>query len=115
MSSLSSKEEKSLIREREKLLGELARLTLLIHGSYFERYSTCSRKGCECHKGKRHGPRAYVAERKDGRPKQHYIKKDQTEAVREGIGQYRRMLQITDRVSEINLELARAGRLSEKP
>ncbi len=115
MSTLSGKEERALVRERQKLLAELSRLSLIIHGSYFERYSTCSRPGCACHKGERHGPRAYVAERKNGRPKQHYVKKSQADAVREGIEQYRRMLQIADRISEINLELARAGRLDEKP
>lgn len=111
MSILSGKEERALVRERQKLLAELGQLSLLIHGSCFERYSTCGRPGCACHKGKRHGPRAYVAERKDGRPKQHYVRKDQVSAVRKGIEQYRRMLQIADRISEINLELARAGRL----
>jgi len=114
MSTLSGKEERSLLRERQKLLSDLSRLSLIIHGSYFERYSTCSRPGCACHEGKRHGPRAYVAGRASGKPRQHYVRKDQVSAVREGIEQYRLMLEIADRISEINLELARAGRLNEK-
>lgn len=112
---VSGRDEKALRRERQKLLAELARLPLIIHGSYFERYSTCSRPGCACHEGERHGPRAYIAERKDGRPRQHYVKQDQVSAVQEGIEQYRRLLVLADRVSEINLELARAGRLSAGP
>ena len=114
MSTLSGKEERALVRERQKLLEELTRLSLIIHGSYFERYSTCSRPGCACHKGERHGPRAYVAERKDGKPKQHYIRKSQVGVVKKGIEQYHLMLRIADRISGINLELARAGRLGEK-
>ena len=102
---------RSLLRERQGLLKELGQLSLIIHGSYFERYSTCSRPGCACHKGKRHGPRGYVAGRAGGKPRQYYVRKGQVRAVKEGLGQYRRMLEIADRISVINLELARAGRL----
>ncbi len=114
MSTLPGKEERLLLRERQKLLSELSRLSLLIHGSYFERYSTCRRLGCACHQGERHGPRAYVVGRAEGKPKQHYIRKSQAGAVRQGIEQHRRLLELADRISEINLKLARAGRLDEK-
>ncbi len=114
MSTLSGTRARSPRSERRKLLGELSGLSLLIHGSYFERYSTCSRSGCVCHQGKRHGPRAYVAERSDGKPKQHYVQKSQVNAVQNGIEQYHRMLQIADRVTEINLELMRGGKLDEQ-
>jgi hypothetical protein len=33
--------------------------------------------------------------------------------VKKGIEQYHRMLEITDRISDINLALARAGKLDE--
>jgi len=115
MSKLSEKEVGTLLKERQKLLSELSRLSLLIHGSYFERYSVCSRPGCACHRGAKHGPRAYVAGREGGRPKQHYIRKDQVPAVKEGLEQYRRMTEIADRITAINLKLARAGRLGERP
>lgn len=104
----------SLLRERQRLLSELSQLSLLIHGSYFERYSTCSRPECACHQGERHGPRAYVAGRAEGKPRQHYIRRSQVRAVQKGVDQYRRMLEIADRISDINLELARAGRLDEE-
>jgi len=114
MSTLSEQEKRSLLREKQKLLSELSQLSLIIHGSYFERYSTCSRSECACHKGERHGPRAYVAGRAEGKPRQHYIRKSQVSVVQKGIEQYRRMLEIADRISDINLELARAGRLDEE-
>lgn len=114
MSTLSEKEERTLLSERQKLLSELSRLSVIIHGSYFERYSTCSRPGCACHKGERHGPRAYVAGRAQGKPRQYYIRKGQVDVVRRGIQQYHRMLEMADRISDINLELARAGRLDEE-
>jgi len=110
---MSDSRVRSLRAERKRLLGELAELSGLIHGSYFERYSTCSRPGCACHEGKRHGPRSYVSRAAGGKPKQHYVPKGQAKAAREGVEQHRRMLQIADRVTEINLELMRGGRLDE--
>ena len=115
MSTLNEKKVRKLLSERRGLLEELSGLPLLMHGSYFERYSTCSRPHCSCHEGKRHGPRAYVAQQHGGgSPRQHYVPKGQVEAVREGIGQYHRMLEIAYRITAINLELMRGGRLAEQ-
>jgi len=55
-----------------------------------------------------------VALRSEGKPKQHYVQKSQVKAVQNGIEQYHRMLRIADRISEINLELMRAGKLDEQ-
>lgn len=55
-----------------------------------------------------------MAGRAEGKPKQHYIRKGQVGVVRKGIEQYHRMLEKADRISDINLELARAGRLDEE-
>jgi len=114
MSTLSDEQAASLRAERGKLLEELSRLSLLIHGSYFERYSTCSRKGCACHEGRRHGPRSYVALRSAGRPAQHYVPRSQVSAVQRGVAQYQRLLQVADRITQVNLALMRGGRLDEQ-
>ena len=114
MSTLSDAKAASLRSERDQLLEELSRLSLLIHGSYFERYSTCSRKGCACHEGRRHGPRAYVALRSAGRPAQHYVPRSQVSAVQKGVEQYHRLLQVADRITQVNLALMRGGRLDEQ-
>ena len=114
MSTLSDEQAVSLRAERGKLLEELSRLCLLIHGSYFERYSTCSRKACACHEGRRHGPRAYVALRSAGRPGQRYVPRSQVSAVQKGVEQYQRLLQVADRITQVNLTLMRGGRLDEQ-
>lgn len=114
MSTLNEKKVRKLTSERKGLLEELSTLSLLMHGSYFERYSTCSRPNCSCHKGNRHGPRAYISQqRRESSPRQHYVPKAQVDAVREGVSQYHRMLEIADRITAINLELMRAGLLEE--
>ncbi len=104
---------KVLQRQRQKLLQQLSSFPLLIRGSVFERFSTCSRPHCACHKGKRHGPRAYVAVTRGKAQRQHYIPKSQCKAVRRGIKQYHRVRQILDLVTEINLQLMRQDALDE--
>lgn len=96
-------------RERQRLLSELSSLTKLIRGSFFERFSTCARPTCGCHRGERHGPRGYVTVKQGRRQRQYYVPQNQTEAVRHGIQQYHRLMEIVDRVSSINLELMQGG------
>jgi hypothetical protein len=102
-----------LYRQRKALLGELSRLSLLIRGSSFARFSTCSRPNCLCHRGQRHGPRSYVAVMRDGRQKQHYVPREQVQAVRQGVEQYQHLLKIVDELTAVNLQLMRKGALDE--
>jgi hypothetical protein len=94
---------------RRRLLQELGKLKVIIRGSYMERYSTCARAQCNCHKGKKHGPRAYVT---SGKPqKQHYVPQSQEKIVRQGIKEYRRLIDLADELTELHLELMREGQL----
>lgn len=111
MATLSGNEAEQLRRRRRELLAELARLELVIRGSAFERYSVCSRSGCRCHRGEKHGPRHYVAVTQDRKQRQHYIPRAQLEAVREGVRQFHRFLTLLDAVTAVNLTLMRGGRL----
>lgn len=104
---------KALHSERQQLLQELSSLSHLIRGSFFQRFSTCSRPNCNCHKGQRHGPRSYVAVTQDKTQKQHYIPKQQVDVIRDGVQQYHRLLEIVDRITAINLKLMRKGGLNE--
>lgn len=103
-----------LHRRRQKLLREAASLWLLIRGSSFERFSTCSRPQCVCHKGQRHGPRTYVVVTEQKAQKQHYVPREQVKAVKKGIRQYRRLLEIVWEVTRINLELMRRSALNKR-
>jgi len=103
----------ALIKERGELLQELSTFSSLISGSYFERYSTCSRPTCSCHQGKRHGPRAYLSLTVGKKQRQIYLSKDQATRVRAGIEQYRRLREIVERISLINLQLMREGGINE--
>jgi hypothetical protein len=104
---------RKLIARRQRLLGKLAALSLVTHGSYLERFSTCARKNCACHQGKKHGPRAYVVIYRDGRQRQRYVPRNQLRAVRKGLRQHARALELLRQVTDINLKLMREGLLEE--
>ena len=104
---------RKLVARRSRLLHKLAALSLITHGSYLERYSTCARKSCSCHQGKKHGPRAYVVVYRDGRQHQVYVPKEQVAAIRKGVRQHGRALDLLRQVTDINLMLMREGLLEE--
>jgi len=106
---MSSKMKESPLEERRSLLEELATLSLLLQGSWVERYSVCSRTGCKCHTGERHGPRHYLVINEDGQQRQKYVPNSQVEAALEGLEQYRRFREIAGRITLLNLALMKKG------
>ena len=104
---MSSTNTKKLKKERAKLLLELGKLPRLLHGSWFERYSICSRPNCKCHDGQKHGPRHYIIINDHGKQRQKYVPNDQVDAARKGLQQYKRLQAIVDRITEINISLMR--------
>tara|TARA_B100000609_G_C17175781_1_gene414212 strand:+ start:79 stop:441 length:363 start_codon:yes stop_codon:yes gene_type:complete len=104
---------RKLVERRQRLLQELASLTLLTHGSYVERFSTCARKNCACHEGKKHGPRSYVVVYRDGKQRQVYVPKDELKLVRKGLRQHERAMKLVRQITDINLKLMREGLLEE--
>jgi hypothetical protein len=114
MKNLNEKKLDTLIQRRKEIFNEMLSLSKLIRGTFFQRYSTCSRPNCSCHKGERHGPRSYVAVTMDKKQRQHYIPNDQVEFAREGIQQFHRLIELMDEITEINIELMKGGCLNEQ-
>ena len=104
---MSTIDVKMLQEERKQLMQELMTLDLMIHGTWLERYTTCSRPNCQCHRGKLHGPRHYLVLNENGKQKQTYISQRHKDAVLKGVTQSKRMLEIVKRVSQINLQLVK--------
>ena len=105
---MSNKTIKELLDERGRLLAELGSLSHMLHGSWVERFSVCSRPGCRCHSGDRHGPRHYLVVREEGRQRQKYVPNSQVAAAQTGLAEYRRVREIVDRITQINLALMKA-------
>ena len=104
---------KKLVARRRRLLQKLEALSLLMHGSYLERFSTCARKGCACHQGEKHGPRVYVVVHRNGRQRQVYVPQEQVGIVRKGLRQHEQAMALLRQVTDINLKLMRDGLLEE--
>jgi hypothetical protein len=94
-----------LLEERDALLEEMSTLSQLLHGSWVERYMVCSRADCKCHRGERHGPRHFLVVNEQGRQRQKYVASRHEPAVRAGLAQHRRLAQIVDRITQLNLAL----------
>ena len=102
---MSTQSVKKLLKQRALLLAELSRLPHLLHGSWVERFSVCSRADCRCRRGERHGPRHYLAVRENGRQRQKYVPNSQVAAAQAGRGEYQRLREIVDEITRINLAL----------
>ena len=99
------KTEKELETEKTSLMNELRGCSDLVHGSLFSRYLTCSRPGCKCHTGAKHGPVTCLSIMRDGRKRQQYVPRSLEASAAAAVESYNRLLAIVDRISEINLEL----------
>ena len=106
---MSKKIVQELLNERGLLLAEIGGLPRMLHGTWVERFSTCSRPRCRCHSGDRHGPRHYLVVREKGRQRQKYIPNGQVGAARTGLAEYHRAREIVDRITHINLALMKEG------
>jgi len=102
---MSNDEPQNLLSERDALLKELSTLSHIVRASIFEKYDVCSRPGCKCHQGEKHGPHSCFKVSIAGRQFQKYIRKDRRQQAEVAVSEYRRALQIIDRITIINLEL----------
>lgn len=95
----------NLLKERAGLLSELGTFSHLLHGSWVERFSVCSRPHCKCHSGEKHGPRRYLVVRENGKQRQKYIPNSQVNAAMKGRTEYQRLSEVVERITQINLLL----------
>ena len=86
-----------LLRRRETLLTELTQLDQLVAGSFFKRDMNGAVRFC-------------LSCMQDGKQRQTYISAKQADAVRRGVKQYSRAIDILSEVGKINLELIKRGR-----
>ncbi len=83
--------------------------TGVLHGTWVERYTVCSRKNCKCHYGEKHGPRYHLAVMEDGKQRQHYIRMGNKDLAMKGLEHNRIVEQILQKMTKINLELMKEG------
>jgi hypothetical protein len=85
-----------LIRKRQSLLKELGELEELIDGSFFAREVNGATRYC-------------LSRMHDGRQRQTYVAARHAEAVRTGIKQYARALEILRELGDLNMKRIKEG------
>jgi hypothetical protein len=105
----------ALRNRRQGLVKVLPSLTETLRGSLIERYLTCGKPHCKCARGNRHGPIWYLTVTLGpGRTTGSTLAVEQVEKVRLWIGNYHRVKEHLEKISDINRELLRRERKKAK-
>lgn len=110
---MSNEKIQKLLEQRKQLAEELAQHAGVLHGTWVERYTVCTRKNCACHRGEKHGPRYHLAVMENGKQRQHYIRLTQKEQATKGLEHNRIIEEILQEITRINLELMKEGAYGE--
>jgi len=101
----TNKKFNELLQKRSQLFADILKLSSLLHGSWLERYSTCTRVECKCHQGQRHGPHYCLVVNENGKQRQKYIPQSKVDDAQKGLSQYKRLQEIISQITLINLEI----------
>jgi hypothetical protein len=97
-----------LRRKRERLLDELRHLPDLMRGKVYERERKCGRAACTCASG---GPRhrgLQLTVNLGGRTRTRYVRQGERAAVEAKVAGYRRLWELVEELTEVNLALLNA-------
>jgi len=97
-----------LRRKRERLLDELRHLPDLMRGKVYERERKCGRASCPCASG---GPRhrgLQLTVNLGGRTRTRYVRQGERAAVEAKVAGYRRLWELVEELTEVNLALLNA-------
>ena len=100
--------EKLLLRQIEKVKGQLAALGDLRPGSLSTQYNVCGTPGCRCKATppEKHGPYDQVSFTRKGKSSSKFVRKEDLAAVRRELKNYEVMKTLMDRWIEMATELS---------
>lgn len=105
---MMSKEQARLLKERKRAVEQAGDLSELLRASLLERMTQCSRPGCKCMRGEKHGPAYYLTTSyPQGRTRQAYVPKHRKPLAEAWIRNYHRVWDALEEISRINLQLLR--------
>jgi len=90
---------------RGRHIKKLLHPKLMIIGSLYEVYKTCSKPNCSCKEGKKHGPFPALSVSIKGKRSLKMVRKEDQPAVREKAGAYQAFQQGLARVRKLNKEI----------
>lgn len=94
-SQMSSKE-----RAARSQIGKLIHYAPIMKATVTVRKVTCGKPNCRCARGDRHLA-VYITSRKGGKTRQLFIPKEKEEEVRRWVGNYHRVCELLDELSEL--------------
>jgi hypothetical protein len=97
-----------LERRRERLLDELHHLPDLMRGKVYERERKCGRASCTCASGGPRHPGLQLTVTLEGRTRTRYVRQGERAAVEAKLAAYRRLWELVDDLTEVNLALLNA-------
>jgi len=104
-------QKKQLEKERRRVIKGLPKWEGIIRGSLMKYYLTCGNKGCQCHRGYKHGPYWYVIVNFGiGRQKAYKIRKEEAKIMKEGIKRYEELWEGLCKIGKLNIEIMRLRR-----
>lgn len=105
---MPSRQLQRLLEERKKAIERLGKVSEVLRGTLLERMTQCSKPGCKCMRGEKHGPAYYLTvSYSKGRTRQAYVPKERKQLVQVWIENYHRAWEALEDISRINLELLR--------
>jgi hypothetical protein len=103
------------LRQRRLGLAKLPPAAEILRGSLMERYVTCGNPSCKCARGEKHGPSWYLSVTLGpGRTTGSIIPEEKVDEVRSWIENYHKLKDQLEKISDINRELLRRGRMQQR-
>ena len=103
----SSPREAQIRRRRRQIARGLGADGDILKGSLIERFTVCSRPGCRCLKGHKHGPYLYVSVFDGRQSRQVYVPRSMHAEVRRWVRNAQRLSGAVTTLSELSVELIR--------
>ena len=97
-----------LTQKRARLLDELRQLPDLMRGKVYERERKCGRASCPCASGGPRHPGLQLTVNLGGRTRTRYVRQGERAAVEAKVAAYRRLWELVDELTEVNLTLLNA-------
>lgn len=107
MPKTSMKGEERIHRQRRRLIKGFGGGGEILKCSLIERYTVCSRPGCHCMEGEKHGPYLYVSFFDGKQSRQVYVPQTMQTQVRGWVKNYQRLSETVGKLSDLSVELIR--------
>ena len=109
--------EKLLLRQIERVKGQLAALGDLRPGSLSTQYNVCGTPGCRCKATppEKHGPYYQVSFTRKGKSSSKFVRKENLNTVRRELKNYEVMKTLVDRWIDLATELSNIRLANKRP